>query len=266
MSNTTPPPAIPAAEESAAISNEAQRASGRGPGQWSRSGFFRLGATVAAPLLVAAEGARRAAGGLAAPWRDQEEAGNPAPVPENDQAGEAGETAAAGADTLLPLTPASRDGSNLALTPAQTEGPYFKRNSPERASLVDAGTAGTRLTLSGRVLDQRGRPVARALLDFWQADARGAYDNTGYLLRGHQFADEAGQYRLEAVVPGLYPGRTRHVHVKVQAPNGPVLTTQLYFPGEARNAADRIFDPSLVLPLQSAAGGQVATFDFVIRI
>src|SRR5439155_751695 len=87
-----------------------------------------------------------------------------------------------------------------------------------------------------------GRVAAGGLLGFWQADASGNYDNRGYTLRGHQFADDAGQYHLETVVPGLYPGRTRHIHVKVQAPNGPVLTTQLYFAGEARNASDSIFN------------------------
>jgi len=42
------------------------------------------------------------------------------------------------------------------------------------------------------------------------------------------------------VVPGLYPGRTRHIHVKAQAPGGRALTTQLCFPGEATNVGDGI--------------------------
>ncbi len=42
-----------------------------------------------------------------------------------------------------------------------------------------------------------------------------------------------GRYTLETIVPGEYPGRTQHIHVKVQAPNGPILTTQIYFPGVA---------------------------------
>ena len=85
------------------------------------------------------------------------------------------------------------------------------------------------------------RPVERALLDFWQADSNGEYDNQGYRLRGHQFTDAKGRFHLETVVPGLYTGRTRHIHVKVQAPNRPVLTTQLYFPGEPANERDGIF-------------------------
>ena len=64
----------------------------------------------------------------------------------------------------------------------------------------------------------------------------------------------------------VYPGRTRHIHVKVQAPGGPTLTTQLYFPGEARNNTDGIFDPSLVLNVQNNADGtEAATFNFVVQ-
>ncbi|HEV2123147.1 MAG TPA: dioxygenase, partial [Chloroflexota bacterium] len=122
------------------------------------------------------------------------------------------------------------------------------------------------LLLTGRVLATNCRPMANALVDFWQTDAGGAYDNTGYRFRGHQFTDNAGQYRLETVVPGLYPGRTRHIHVKVQAPNRPVLTTQLYFPGEPRNAQDGIFHPELLVAMQEANGGYAATFDFVLNV
>ena len=67
-------------------------------------------------------------------------------------------------------------------------------------------------------------------------------------------------------MPGLYPGRTRHFHVRVQAANRPVLTTQLYFPGEPGNQRDFIFNRDLVLKAQDAADGKVATFDFVLDL
>src|SRR5207244_195750 len=156
-------------------------------------------------------------------------------------------------------------GQTQTLTVSQTEGPYFKTNSPERSALVTDSTQGTLLTVTGQVLAADGTPVANALLDFWQADASGAYDNSGYTLRGHQYTDENGNYTLTTVVPGLYPGRTRHIHVKVQAPGGPTLTTQLYFPDEARNATDGIFNSALVLPIQDAGGTATATFDFVVN-
>ncbi len=164
----------------------------------------------------------------------------------------------------LPPTPAC--GAADDPTPAQTEGPYFKPNTPERTSLLEPGLPGTRLVVSGYVLSRRCQPIARALLDFWQADANGAYDNAGYRFRGHQFTDDAGRYYLETVVPGRYPGRTRHIHVKVQAPNQPLLTTQLYFPGEPRNNTDGIFRPALLMSVEDVADGKAATFDFVLNI
>ena len=92
------------------------------------------------------------------------------------------------------------------------------------------------------------------------------YDNAGYRLRGHQYSDASGRYRLETIVPGVYPGRTRHFHVRVQAPNRPVLTTQLYFPGEAENQRDAIFNAKLVVSLRASTDSKRANFDFVLDL
>jgi protocatechuate 3,4-dioxygenase beta subunit len=166
------------------------------------------------------------------------------------------------AQTLQP-TPSCPDGAEP--TPRQTEGPYFKPASPERASLLEPGMKGVKIVVTGVVRLASCQPVPRALIDVWHADDRGDYDNAGYRLRGHQFTDDQGRYRLETIVPGVYPGRTRHFHLKVQAPKGPVLTTQLYFPGEAANASDPIFKRELVLRVRDGAEGKTGTFDFVLR-
>jgi protocatechuate 3,4-dioxygenase beta subunit len=160
-------------------------------------------------------------------------------------------------------TPACGDHG---VTRPQTPGPYFKPRSPLRASLLEGGISGPRIVVEGTVLGRDCRPMPRALLDFWQADAQGDYDNAGFRLRGHQFTDEAGRYRLESVVPGIYPGRTRHFHVNVQAPGQRVLTTQLYFPDEPLNQRDGIFDRDLVMKVRDAegAGGKVANFVFIL--
>jgi protocatechuate 3,4-dioxygenase beta subunit len=165
---------------------------------------------------------------------------------------------------VLPPTPACADTDDV--TPRQTEGPYYKPRSPQRTSLLDSGTTGPTMVVIGHVLSRRCQPIARALLDFWQADNQGQYDKEGYRCRGHQFTDEAGRYRLETVVPGQYSGRTRHLHVKVQAPNRPILTTQLYFPGEPRNARDGIFNPALLMAIQDTPDGKVALFNFILDI
>ncbi len=67
-------------------------------------------------------------------------------------------------------------------------------------------------------------------------------------------------------MPGLYPGRTRHIHVKVRPPNGPTLTTQVYFPGESRNQTDGIFNQALLADVRDGAGGKVATYNFVVNV
>ncbi|OEV05140.1 dioxygenase [Streptomyces oceani] len=167
-------------------------------------------------------------------------------------------------DGPLTPTPSCDDGDDP--TPPQTEGPYFTPGSPERDSLLEPGSPGTRLTVSGYVFGLTCEPLAEVLLDFWQADPRGAYDNVGYGYRGHQYTDGGGAFRLTTHVPGLYPGRTRHIHVKVQAPGQPVLTTQLYFPGEPRNGTDAIFDPALLMDVRDADGGQEGSFDFVLEV
>jgi protocatechuate 3,4-dioxygenase beta subunit len=185
------------------------------------------------------------------------------PAPTQSVATQPASTQAAQAPALQP-TPACEDDDDL--TPSQTEGPFFTPKSPERTSLREPGITGTNLVLTGQVLSTSCAPVARALVDFWHADDSGEYDNVGYRLRGHQFTDDQGRYVLETIVPGLYPGRTRHFHVKVQAPNQPILTTQLYFPGEPRNANDGIFQPELLMDVQNSADGKAATFNFVLAI
>lgn len=147
----------------------------------------------------------------------------------------------------------------------QTQGPYFLAGSPERTNLREAGTSGTPLTLTGVVYDADCTPVPGAVVDFWQADGQGVYDKTGYALRGHQVTDGTGMYSLESVIPGQYPGRTEHIHVKITTPDGKTYTTQLYFPGAAANDEDGIYVPSMeIAVLTDTAQKMTAAFDFVL--
>ena len=173
---------------------------------------------------------------------------------------EPGGTVAVGDDRLEP-TPGCGDGG---ATPEQTEGPFFTPDSPERASLLAGGAEGAALVLTGRVLGTDCRPIPGTLLDFWQADGAGAYDTRGDRLRGHQFASGDGSYRLLTIVPGIYPGRTRHIHVKAQPPGGSVLITQLYFPGEPANEMDGLFDPALLIAAEEGGDRVRGRFDFVL--
>ena len=176
------------------------------------------------------------------------------------------EPTAAPPEPAAPLAPTPDCGDDDEPTTAETAGPFFKPRSPLRTSLLEPGVAGTKLVLAGRVFSRECRPLAGVLLDFWHAGDDGEYYNVGFKLRGHQFTDAAGRYRLETIVPVLYPGRTRHFHVKAQAPHGRILTTQLYFPGEARNRSDFLFRPDLLLSVTDAAAGKQAQFHFILDV
>ena len=170
----------------------------------------------------------------------------------------------------LPTVPAPKDdfftemGISLpmptctALTQAQTEGPYYIPNSPEKHSLLEEGMMGTRLILVGYVLDQNCAPLFNAWLDFWQADANGQYDNVGFRLRGHQFTDAQGRYYLETILPGLYSSRPiEHIHVKVRPEGGAEVTSQLYFPQRPMEG--------LTVTIEERVDYVVGYFNFVVQ-
>ncbi len=163
-----------------------------------------------------------------------------------------------GAALLLPLEGLAQTCG--VITPRQTEGPFFTPSSPKRISLIEPNSNAARFVLTGVVLSAKCKPVPNALLDFWHSDEQGAYDNRGFRYRGHQHADAQGRYRLETIVPAEYPGRTRHFHVKVQAPGGRILTTQLYFPGDPGNARDGLYRAEL--EMKKINPGE-SRFDFV---
>ena len=164
----------------------------------------------------------------------------------------------------LPLLERTPECNDEASTPAQTEGPYFTPNTPLKRDLSGDRPGGEKITIAGYVVDERCRPIPSALLEIWHTDANGAYDNQGYDFRGHQFTDESGRWWFTTIVPGLYPGRTRHYHFKAQKKDGAVLTTQLYFPDEPLNERDWIYDRRLLMTMSGAADGRFGRFDFVL--
>lgn len=169
---------------------------------------------------------------------------------------------------LLTATPECGEAATQTLP--QTEGPYYSRNTPQRNNLIEPDTVGIPLIIEGYVVDQQCKPVTGAVLDFWSCDGNGIYDNDGMKLRGHQFTDANGYYRLDTVRPAFYEAgpfaiRTAHIHVKVQGEKTALLTTQLYFPNEQLNAEDSIFNPALLLTmLNEKSIPQQARFNFVL--
>lgn len=164
----------------------------------------------------------------------------------------------------LAATPDCRDGNEP--TAPETEGPFFKPKSPQRSDLREPATKGKPFELSGYVLTKSCRPVRGAVVDLWHADENGEYDNIGFRYRGHVITEPDGAFRFHTIMPALYPGRTRHYHVKVQAPGSHLLTTQLYFPNEPRNSRDSLFQHELLMRVANAGDGLAGQFDFVLNI
>jgi protocatechuate 3,4-dioxygenase beta subunit len=168
---------------------------------------------------------------------------------------------------LLPSQRAFADG--LAVTPQQTEGPFYPASFPADLDndLVQVrGQAtqamGTVLHLKGRVLGRDGKPVSGALVEIWQSDSLGIYDHPrqsgrdkrdlafqGY---GRMMADASGNYSFRTLKPVAYPGRTPHIHLKVATGSGAMLTSQFYIAGEPQNERDGLYRAASRDPAQRA--------------
>lgn len=122
-----------------------------------------------------------------------------------------------GACTRLPVSVAS---AACAPTRPDALGPFYKPNAPQR------DTTGQGLSLVGTVRAAPAcTPLATAQLEWWAANAQGEYDMAH---RATQQVESTGQYRYTTDVPGVYPGRPPHLHVRVTAPGYRTLVTQIY--------------------------------------
>ena len=169
---------------------------------------------------------------------------------------------AGAAGTLLtPLAVAQTASSAVRVSPSQTLGPFYPRNAAERPVETDADllrvegdrvlTKGVPIYLMGRVLDRRGQPLTNAAVEIWQCDANAVYHHPagsaeterdpnfqGY---GVTRTDTAGAFHFRTIKPIAYPGRTPHIHVRVQAPGASAFATQLYLPDDPGNRRDFLF-------------------------
>jgi len=118
---------------------------------------------------------------------------------------------------------------------------------------------GERITVSGRVLDEDGRPVRGALIEVWQANAAGRYRHEvdqhpapldpNFTGAGRSVTDDDGRYHFITVKPGSYPWgnhenawRPAHIHFSIFGRFFlERLVTQMYFPGDPLFAFDPIF-------------------------
>lgn len=146
-------------------------------------------------------------------------------------------------------------------TAAQIEGPFYRPDAPERTDIVEEADEGTVVTLAGRVLEAGcAAAIAGAVVEVWQADPKGAYDNASSQMRYRCriTTDADGAWSLRTLLPGRYLNgstlRPRHLHVKVLVDGVERLTTQLYFEGDPYLVCDPFANTSLVVPFSGTEG------------
>jgi protocatechuate 3,4-dioxygenase beta subunit len=156
------------------------------------------------------------------------------------------------------VSPSAVANAIFPATPAQTAGPFYPPVLPldDDADLTRVegkpGQAAGQITdLTGRVLDNSGRPLTGVRVEIWQCDANGRYRHPAergsapvdphFQGHGHAVTDALGRYRFRTIRPVPYPGRTPHVHAAVLPRGGEPLVTQIYVRGESGNQDDFLF-------------------------
>ncbi len=138
------------------------------------------------------------------------------------------------------------------VVPELTEGPFFAdlplnrsdiRTEPSTGKPVPGIPLGLQFAVSG-VNGQACTPLAGAMVNIWQCDARGRYSafrdrgagqdvQEQQFLRGYQMTDEDGMARFTTIYPGWYSGRAVHIHFKIRieesASRTYEFTSQLFF-------------------------------------
>jgi len=138
---------------------------------------------------------------------------------------------------------------------------------------------GERIIVTGRVLDDNGRPVSGTLIEVWQANAAGRYHHPGdshhapldpnFTGAGRTLTDENGVYRFVTIKPGAYPWRNHqnawrpaHIHFSVFGTAFATrLVTQMYFPGDPLFPIDPVVNS---IPDEKARERLIANFDLEI--
>jgi protocatechuate 3,4-dioxygenase beta subunit len=152
----------------------------------------------------------------------------------------------------------------IPTTLSEITGPTFEKGwaGPDFLDLTKAGKGeplGERIIVTGRVLDEDGRPIPSTLVELWQCNAAGRYlhpvdqhnapldpNFTGV---GQALTNARGEWRFITIKPGAYPWRNTHnawrpahLHFAVFGPAFATrLVTQMYFPGDPLLAFDPVF-------------------------
>ena len=200
------------------------------------------------------------------------------------------------------------DGINHRLSDGATEntvfGPFYREGAPELpgGATISQDGRGEPAVVSGRVLSTDGTPIPGALLDIWETDENGLYEQQDpeqpdMNLRGKFRTDSEGRYCFVGIKPvaysipndgpvgkllqklGRHPFRPAHIHLLVLAAGFAPVTTHLFVKGDPYLDSDAVFGTkdSLVVDFvrhdseEEAARYQVTTpfyrveYDFILK-
>jgi protocatechuate 3,4-dioxygenase beta subunit len=139
-------------------------------------------------------------------------------------------------------------------------GSYVREGDSDLTRQHKGEPLGERIIVEGRVLDENGRPVPKALVEMWQCNAAGRYAHAldqhdapldpNFSGNGRAVTDENGFYRFITIKPGAYPWRNHHnawrpAHLHFSLFGASLLTrlvTQMYFPGDPLLPFDPIYN------------------------
>jgi protocatechuate 3,4-dioxygenase, beta subunit len=175
---------------------------------------------------------------------------------------------------------------HIPQTLSEITGPVFTEKIVGKASADltaqhSGEPVGERIIVSGKVIDEDGRPLPNTLLEVWQANSAGRYFHSldqhnapldpNFTGLGHTLTDTDGRYRFVSIRPGAYPWRNHHnawrpahIHFSVCGPAFATrLITQMYFPGDPLLAFDPIFNCTAD---EAARGRLISVFDWETTI
>ena len=171
----------------------------------------------------------------------------------------------------LPLTLSELTGPGPAISAVTPEDADLTRNSGAGGEAI-----GQRIIVTGRVLDERGRPIPDTLVEVWQANASGRYVHRrdqwpgpldpNFLGIGRCLTNDDGVYRFLTVRPGIYPWknhpnawRPAHIHFSLFGPaTASRLITQMYLQDDPMFPYDPIFN---AIPTTEARARMIASYD-----
>jgi protocatechuate 3,4-dioxygenase, alpha subunit len=156
--------------------------------------------------------------------------------------------------------------SRLIPTAEMTLGPFFPREFAEGANDLAQGSSGEIIEITGRVSELDGKALDNVIVEIWQADAAGRFDNPAFPGWGRAATDAQGNYRFRTIRPGAAPGRAAHVNFLILY-SGLMrqLQTVMFFENAADPVLNAVPQPARARVIAQAVNKTCYRFDIRLR-